>query len=46
VSLTLLELPVAKGALDGTIMELNDCALPLVKQLRGTTDYKEGFSGC
>lgn len=26
-------------------MELRDCALPLLKELKGTTDIKEGFTG-
>lgn len=38
VALTLLEMPVAKKALDGVIMEINDCAFPLVASVRGTTD--------
>lgn len=46
VELTLLELPVAESALKGVIMELNDCALPLVRNLRGVTDIKDGFTGC
>jgi malate/lactate dehydrogenase len=43
VDLVLLELPAAEKALKGLIMELDDCALPLVNSVRGTTDYKEGF---
>lgn len=46
VQITLLELPVAEGALNGTIMELKDCALPLLQSIKGTTNYKDGFAGC
>jgi len=46
VNLTLLELPIAESALKGVMMELNDCALPLIREIKGTTDLKEGFSGC
>jgi len=46
VNLTLLELRHAEGMLKGTIMELNDCALPLVRELKGTLDLKEAFTGC
>mmetsp|Transcript_32485 Transcript_32485/g.29315 ORF Transcript_32485/g.29315 Transcript_32485/m.29315 type:complete len:357 (-) Transcript_32485:182-1252(-) len=46
VNVTLLEIPVAEKALQGVIMELNDCALPLIRELKGTTDIKEGFTGC
>eukprot|EP01017_Pseudomicrothorax_dubius_P026964 TRINITY_DN3057_c0_g1_i3.p1 TRINITY_DN3057_c0_g1~~TRINITY_DN3057_c0_g1_i3.p1 ORF type:complete len:341 (+),score=111.14 TRINITY_DN3057_c0_g1_i3:39-1061(+) len=44
VDLVLLELPVAEGALKGTLMELEDCALPLLSSLKGTTDPNEGFA--
>lgn len=27
-------------------MELHDCSLPLIAELRGTTDLKDGFTGC
>ena len=46
VDLTLLELPHAEAALKGVIMELNDCALPLARNIRGVVDLKEGFTGC
>jgi malate/lactate dehydrogenase len=45
ISLTLVELPFAQQQLEGTLMELKDCALPLLKEIHGTTDYKEGFKG-
>lgn len=40
VILQLLELPVAQGALGGVVMELNDCAFPLVRGI-GATDNAE-----
>lgn len=46
VNITLLELKIAEQALQGVIMELNDCALPLIRKIKGTTDYKEAFTGC
>ena len=46
VELTFLELPRSESVLKGLIMELNDCALPLIRKLRGVTDLKEGFTGC
>lgn len=27
-------------------MELKDCAFPLLKEIKGTTSYDEGFKGC
>lgn len=27
-------------------MELKDCAFPLLKEIRGTTNYEEAFKGC
>lgn len=27
-------------------MEINDCAYPLIKSLKGSIDYKEAFTGC
>ena len=46
VSLTLLEIPPAQQALTGVLMELKDCAFPLLSEIKGTTDYKEAFLGC
>jgi malate dehydrogenase len=46
VNITLLELPVMEKVMQGVIMELNDSALPLVKNLRGTTEYKTAFTDC
>ena len=46
VSLTLLEIPPAQQTLNGVLMEIKDCAFPLLSEVKGTTNYKEGFMGC
>jgi malate dehydrogenase len=43
VHLSLIEIPPALGALDGVVMELNDCAFPLVTGITPTADLAEGF---
>jgi malate dehydrogenase len=43
VALMLIEIPNALGALDGVVMELNDCAFPLLKSITPTADLDEGF---
>lgn len=43
VALSLIEIPPALGALDGVVMELNDCAFPLLKSIVATADLNEGF---
>jgi malate dehydrogenase len=43
VSLSLIEIPNALGALDGVVMELHDCAFPLLKSITPTADLDEGF---
>jgi malate dehydrogenase len=45
VHLSLIEIPPALGALDGVVMELHDCAFPLLKGITPTADLDEGFSG-
>src|SRR6516165_4139523 len=45
VSLGLLEIPAALPALGGTLMELEDCALPLLSEVRATDKAEEAFSG-
>ena len=45
VELHLLEVPAALGALEGVVMELNDCAFPLLKKVVPTSDMAEGFGG-
>lgn len=45
VTLQLLELPAALGALDGVRMELVDCAFPLLDKIICTSDADEAFAG-
>src|SRR4028119_919947 len=46
VHLSLLEIPDAVKAAEGTAMELDDCAFPLLKGIDITDDAKEAFDGC
>jgi malate dehydrogenase len=43
VILQLLEIPPAMGALEGVVMELNDCAFPLVSGIISTDDPNVAF---
>jgi malate dehydrogenase len=43
LTLHLIEIPNALGALDGVVMELHDCAFPLLKSVVPTADLNEGF---
>jgi malate dehydrogenase len=43
--LQLLEIPPAMGALNGVVMELNDCAFPLVAGVVPTDDPNKAFQG-
>lgn len=43
ISLSLLEIPPAMGALEGVVMELNDCAFPLLTDINATSDAGEAF---
>jgi len=45
VELRMLEIPQARGALDGVGMELDDCAFPLLSGWMGTDDPGEAFDG-
>jgi malate dehydrogenase len=45
VSLRLLEIPQAIKATEGTAMELNDCAFPLLDKIDITDDVKTAFDG-
>src|SRR3954471_6401120 len=45
VELRLIEVPQAIGALQGVVMELDDCAFPLLKSITPTADLDEGFRG-
>jgi len=46
VRLRLLEIPDALEAAEGTAMELQDCAFPLLQGIDITADAKEAFDGC
>src|SRR5947209_17964685 len=43
VALHLIEIPPALDALKGVVMELDDCAFPLLKNVIATADLNEGF---
>jgi malate dehydrogenase len=43
VTLHLIEIPNALDALNGVVMELQDCAFPLLKGIIPTADLDEGF---
>ena len=43
VALYLIEIPPALGALEGVVMELDDCAFPLLESVVPTADLNEGF---
>src|SRR5438552_18859020 len=43
IALHLIEIPNALGALEGVVMELHDCAFPLLQSVVPTADLDEGF---
>jgi len=43
IVLHLLEIPPAMGALDGVVMELNDCAFPLLHRIEASDDARVAF---
>ena len=43
VALHLIEIPAALSALGGVVMELHDCAFPLLQSILPTADLDEGF---
>ena len=43
IAMSLIEIPNALGALEGVVMELHDCAFPLLKSITPTADLDEGF---
>jgi malate dehydrogenase len=45
ISLRLLELPVAMASLEGVVMELDDCAFPLLDSIHITDDPAVAFEG-
>ena len=46
VELSLLEIPDAIKAAEGTAMELDDCAFPLLSRIDISDDPKRAFEGC
>jgi malate dehydrogenase len=45
VALHLLEIPQALPSLEGVVMELNDCAFPLLDSIVATDDAEKAFDG-
>ena len=45
VALNLIEIEPGMKALEGVCMELDDCAFPLLKDIRPTSDLNAGFDG-
>src|SRR6201997_4470242 len=43
VALHLIEIPAVLNALEGVVMELHDCAFPLLESIVPTADLDEGF---
>ena len=43
VALNLIEIPPALDSLKGVVMELDDCAFPLLKDVVATTNLEKGF---
>src|SRR6476619_3621443 len=43
LKLHLIEIPAVLGALEGVVMELDDCAFPLLESVTPTADLDEGF---
>jgi malate dehydrogenase len=46
VELSLLEIPDAVKAAEGTAMELDDCAFPLLRKIDIADDPRQAFEGC
>jgi malate dehydrogenase len=45
VCLHLIEIPQGMKALEGVVMELEDCAFPLLEKIKATDDLNDGFNG-
>ena len=45
LELKLIEIPEAMKALEGVVMELEDCAFPLLTKITPTAELAEGFGG-
>jgi malate dehydrogenase len=46
INLNLLEIPAAIGAVQGVVMELNDCAFPTLNKVTATSDAAVAFRDC
>jgi len=46
IHLRLLDIPQSAQKMQGVLMEVMDCAFPLLASVTATTDYKEAFQGC
>jgi len=45
IDLVLLDIKQAMKGVKGVMMEISDCAFPLINELIGTCDYEEAFTG-
>jgi len=46
INLNLLEIPAAQAAVQGVVMELNDCAFPTLNRVTATDDARLAFEDC
>jgi len=46
INLNLLEIPAASAAVNGVVMELNDCAFATLNKVTATSDANVGFKDC
>jgi malate dehydrogenase len=46
INLNLLEIPAASAAVQGVVMELNDCAFPTLNHVTATSDATVAFKDC
>ncbi len=46
INLNLLEIPAANAAVQGVVMELNDCAFPTLNKVTATSDAAAAFKDC
>ncbi|GAC1330963.1 MAG: malate dehydrogenase [Steroidobacteraceae bacterium] len=46
INLHLLEIPAASAAVQGVVMELNDCAFPVLNKVTATADARTAFKDC
>jgi malate dehydrogenase len=46
INLNLLEIPAAAAAVQGVVMELNDCAFPTLNKVTATSDASVAFKDC